>query len=307
MTVTVVVPSRNERFLGKTCQDALEKAAGDVEVIAICDGGWLHEEDFVVPGVTYLHRGSPQGMRAGINAGAALARGEFLMKVDGHCMFSEGYDVELAESCGAQNVVVPRRKRLDPINWCVKEVHKPDIDYMFLSFPDDPNDWGGKGLNGKVWEERNRDTALKAVEIDDLMSAQGSGWFMHRSYFDELELMDEGSYGTFWNEFQEIGLKCWLSGGRVIVNKRAWYAHLHKGKEFGRGYRLLESSLTTGARYTIKWMTEPVGGAWHKATVPLFDLIERFWPVPTWPALPDGSPDRERWEAAAAEIRASTA
>jgi len=103
---------------------------------------------------------------------------------------------------------------------------------------------------------------------------------MLRDYFYELELMDEASYGTFWNEFQEIGLKCWLSGGRVIRNKRTWYAHLHKGKKYGRGYHLGKSTLVQGATYTRKWMTP--GLAWDKQTLPLSWLIERFWPVPSW-------------------------
>lgn len=285
--VSVVIPSRNERFLLPTVEDLLANATGEIEVLVVLDGYWPNPilED---PRVRYIHRGRPRGMRAAINTAVALAKGDFILKTDAHCSFAPGYDETLAADCDSDWVVTPRRERLDAENWCIQETGKPPIDYMYLSYPDDPNDWGGPGLNGKLWEQRNRDAALKAVEIDDLMSAQGSSWFMRRSYFDYLELMDADSYGSFWNEFQEIGLKAWLSGGRCIVNKRTWYAHLHKGKTYGRGYSLSKATLNQGARYTWRWLLEP-GEAWHKAHLPLSWLVERFWPVPTWPA------DRSLW------------
>ncbi len=117
-------------------------------------------------------------------------------------MYGQGYDKILATDCEKNWVVVPRRKRLDPEEWDIKDMHKPDVDYMFLAPPED--ELGG--LNGRLWEEKNRDPELKKVLIDDLMSAQGSAWFMRKEYFYELELMDEERYGTFWNEFQEIAL-----------------------------------------------------------------------------------------------------
>ena len=279
--ISVIIPARNEQFLEPTIKDLLAKAEGDIEVIAVLDGYWPNPAMQIDDKrLKIIHFGQSRGMRPCINAGVAIAQGEFIFKLDGHCMVDQGFDVKLAESCEKKYVVVPRRKRLDAENWCLQESGKPDIDYMYLSYPDDPKDFGGKGLNGKVWDERNKDQKLKGIEIDDLMSAQGSGWFMRKDYFYELELMDDGNYGTFWNEFQEIGLKCWLSGGRVIVNKRTWYAHLHKGKKYGRGYRLDERELIKGATFTKKWFIP--GKAWKKQTLPLSWLIQHFWPVPTW-------------------------
>lgn len=276
--VSILIPSRNEKFLSKTVEDLLNKAQGEVEIIIVMDGYW--EAPIDDPRVHVIHRGAALGMRAGINAAAALAKGRYLLKTDGHCMWDEGYDIKLAADCEADWVVVPRRKRLDPENWTFTELHKPDIDYMYLGAPTDPNDWGGAGLNGKPWNERNADPALKEVLIDDLMSAQGSAWFMHKDYFYFLELMDETHYGTFWNEFQEIGLKCWLSGGEVKVNKKTWYAHLHKGKKYGRGYFLNEKELQKGSGFTKKWLTN---SAWNEKQIhPLSWLIEKFSPVPTW-------------------------
>lgn len=282
--VTVIIPSRSEQFLNPTIRDLLAKAAGHIEVIACLDGYWQRDGDAIIdhPQVRYIHRGTPRGMRAGINAAAALAQGDYLLKTDAHCSFSEGWDDILTQDCDDDWVVVPRRDRLDAENWCLQDTGKPPIDYMYLSYPDDPADWGGPGLNGKPWEERNRDEALRAVEVDDLMSAQGSAWFMHRPYFDHLELMDEANYGSFWSEFQEIGMAAWLGGGRVIVNKRVRQLHLHKGKTYGRGYSLSKETLNQGSRYAKRWM---MNDAWNpkKQTRPFSWLIEKFWPVPSWP------------------------
>lgn len=277
--LSVVIPARNEQFLQNTIDDLLSHAEGEIEVIAVLDGYWPDPALKDDPRVKIIHRGVSHGMRAAINAGVALSKGEYILKIDAHCMVGQGFDKILIADCEDDWVVVPRRKRLDAENWCIQDCGKPDIDYMFLSAPTDPNDFGGAGLHGKLWEEKNRDPELKKVEIDDLMSFQGSAWFMKKSYFYFLELMDEDTYGGFAQEAPEIGLKAWLSGGRVIVNKKTWYAHLHKGKKYGRGYRLSNESLIHGNEATNRFIT---GKAWHKQIHDLKWLVEKFSPCPTW-------------------------
>jgi glycosyltransferase involved in cell wall biosynthesis len=277
--VTIIIPCKNERFLKNTILDVLSKSKGEIEVIPVLDGYWPEAEEIVEDKrVKYLHFGESKGMRWAITAAVAIANGEFIMKLDGHCMVEEGFDTVLAGDCEDNWVVVPRRKSLDAENWCPRP-NREDIDYMYICYPDDPNDWGGPGLNGKVWKEKNRDESLRSVMIDDLMSAQGSGWFMKQKYYQELELLDDVKYGPFFNEFQEIGLKCWLSGGRVVVNKKTWYAHLHKGKQYGRGYHMPKNWLTWGRNGTMEWFN---GKGWHKQTLPLSWLIKKFWPVESW-------------------------
>lgn len=275
--ISVVIPSRNEKFLNQTIEEVLAKAGGDIEVIVTLDGYWQNPL-IGDKRVRYIHRGAPRGMRPGINAAVDIARGEYIMKLDAHCMVDEHFDIKLAADCEPNWVVVPRRKRLDADNWCIQDVGKPDVDYEYLSFPDDPADFGGPGLNGRIWTER----ALERLDtpVDENLSFQGSGWFMRRDYFYHLELMDHVSYGPFWNEAQEIGLKAWLSGGKVMTNKKTWYAHLHKGKTHGRGYKMDPEWLTTGAAFTKNWM---INKAWKHQTIPFNWLIEHFWPLPGWP------------------------
>jgi glycosyltransferase involved in cell wall biosynthesis len=275
MSTTIIIPSRNEQFLTKTIQSLCDNAESEIEIIAVLDGYKVNlPED---QRVHYIENGVSQGMRRCINQAAAIAKGTFLMKLDAHCMVSPGFDRVLAESCEPNWVVIPRRKRLDAENWCIQDVGKPDVDYEYLSFPDTPDDYGGPGLNGRIWTERAVERAN--IPIDENMSFQGSCWFMRKSYFEFLELMDEEHYGTFWNEAQEIGLKAWLSGGKVMTNKNAWYAHLHKGKKYGRGYALDHNQLAIGATYTKKWIHNTM---WGKQALPFAWIIEHFWPVPTW-------------------------
>lgn len=284
--ISIVIPSRNEKFLQPTIEDLIKNARGEVEIIVVLDGYWPDPQLPDYSNVVILHRGKSLGMRNAINSAVAISRGDYIMKIDAHCMVAEGYDLALLESCEDNYVVIPRRKRLDADNWCIKDVGKPDVDYEYVSFPDNPADFGGPGLNGKIWTQRALER--KDILIDDNLSFQGSCWFMKKTYFYELELMDEENYGAFWNEAQEIGMKCWLSGGRVITNKKTWYAHLHKGKTHGRGYSLDHNLMTIGATYTKKWFK--FKEAWSKQTIPLSDLIEKFWPVPTWPE------DRNLWQ-----------
>ena len=124
---------------------------------------------------------------------------------------------------------------------------------------------------------------------EDLMSSQGSVWFMPKKLFYELDLMDESRWGTFYSEFQEVGLKAWLSGfAKVKLTKKTFYAHWYKGRSHGRGYALSNHDRGQADGQVKKWFS--VGEAWEKQKLPLSWLIEKFWPVPTWPE------DRKLWK-----------
>lgn len=272
--LSIIIPSRNEVYLEKTIQDVLTKAQGEIEVIVILDGYWPEKPLIEDSRLKIIHRGSPLGMRAAVNAGVAISKGEYILKCDAHCMFDKGFDKVLTKDCGKNWVVVPRRYALDPENWKILDNPKYPIDYMYLS----------ADLHGEVWNEKNKDQSLQKLPIDDLMASQGSCWFMPKSYYEFLDLEDEENYGKFWNEMQEISFKCWLSGGRMIVNKNTWYAHWHKTK--GRGYSLSGNEQDKALSYIKRWL---INTAWHKQTLPFTWLIEKFWPVPTW------NEDKNKW------------
>jgi len=286
--ISVIIPSRNERFLNNTIHEILDNSVGEIEVIASIDEKWP-EPVIDDKRVTYIHPGTPRGMKAGINACAAVARGEYLMKSDGHCMFAPGFDKVLSADCDDNWVVIPRRKRLDGEKWAIMDVGKPDIDYHYLCFPakDKEHDMG---MHGVMWPQRAVERTDPKYDIDETMSFQGSCWFMKRKYFENhIHGLDELAYGSFAQEPQEIGLKTWLGGGKVMVNKKTWYAHLHKGPRFGKMYRLTmadERVIIEGHNRSAQhWMKGEEPGMIH----PISWLVERFWPVPTWPE------DRSLW------------
>lgn len=286
--VSIIIPARNEVFLQRTIQDILAKAKGDFEIIPVLDGYWVKPEEIVEDKrVVYLHFGEARGMRNAINSAVRIARGEYLLKCDAHVMFDEGFDVKLLEgvpsyiekleeSATPDNwIVIPRRKRLDAEKWKIQDVGKPDVDYEALSSPAD------NGVKGNIWTERILERFGKSqYDIDENLSFQGSCWFMPKSHYENnLKGMSEVGYGTFVREAQEIGLKTWLSGGKIYINKKTWYAHLHKGNKYGRMYFLNTREIEAGNKYCDEFW---FGNKWNEAKYDLAWLIERFMPVPTW-------------------------
>ena len=156
------------------------------------------------------------------------------MKSDEHCAFDQGWDRKLMNDCGRDWVVIPRRYRLDADKWEIIKDHRPPVDYMQIDYPYQRPQDKTCGLHGAEWRSRQKDR--ESVMIDDTPSMQGSCYFMTRYHWDNIiHELDSENYGTFTQEAQEIGMKTWFSGGRVVVNKNTWYAHYHKGKR-GKGY-----------------------------------------------------------------------
>jgi glycosyltransferase involved in cell wall biosynthesis len=276
--VSIIIPSRNERFLPQTVADVLKNARGDVDVIAVLDGYWPEPPLPADPRLHIIHRGKAQGMRPAINAAVGFSRGEYLMKLDAHCMVGEGFDEILKADCDGDWIVVPRRYPLDPESWKIQDNGKIPVDYHYLSYPLATTD-PFLGLHGSPW--RQRSNGREQLLIDDEMSSQGSCWFMSRKHWDNrIGRMEIENYGNFIQEFQELGLKTWLGGGAVKVNKRTWYAHLHKGKKYGRGYWISSQENDAGADFAMRyWMLD----RWEARKRDLRWLIEKFSPVPTWP------------------------
>jgi glycosyltransferase involved in cell wall biosynthesis len=274
--VSAILPSRNEKFLSKTVEDIFNKAKGDIEVIAVLDGSPDNPPIKPHENLNIIKLDSSIGMRLCINKAVESAKGDFILKCDAHCMFAEGFDEILKADCEDNWVVVPRRVSLDPEKWEIANTGKSPVDYHFLCYP-----WHNPevfGLHGQVWKDRAR--AKLDILIDDEMSSQGSCWFMPKKHFNWLGGLSCHGYGTFVQEFQEIGNKTWLGGGRVAINKKTWYAHLHKGKTYGRGYFIDKREMVKGAQYSADfWMNN----RWKERKYDIEWLIDKFWPVPTWP------------------------
>ena len=261
MKLSVIIPARNEFYLAETINSLFESAEGGIEVIAILDGYWPLPPIEDRPNLTLVHHTESIGMRAAINEAANLATGTYLMKCDAHCLFDKGFDTKMIAVCWPNCTVVPRRYALDAEKW---ERGQQKCDYQYIRRED---------FKGRDWNE---------CEGDDLMTFQGSCWFMHRQRFFDLECLDDVNYGHMGKEAQEICLKSWLSGGKCIVNKNTWYAHLDKK---ARGYSLSKETKDKSRLFAMDFWLH---NRWSKQARDFQWLIDKFNP-PSWtpqPSLP---------------------
>lgn len=226
-SVSVIIPSRCERFLDQTILDIKSKFSGPYEIIVTLDGEWAKP----VEGVTYIYNKEAKGMRTAINQAVAVALGKYIMKLDAHCMVDLGIDEKLKAVHQDNWVQSPRRKRFDPEKWELTDLESPDIDYMFVS-----------RYKGHKDNAKNRDPELKKKLMDDVEVFQGSCYFMTKDLFNKLGLLDDKNFGTMGSEALEIALKCRHNGGRVIVNKNTWYAHAHIASRYSGGTEEREKS-----------------------------------------------------------------
>lgn len=275
--VSVIVPARTELFLPQTVADLLAHG-GDIEVIAVLDGYWPEPQLIEDKRLIVLHRGRALGMRAAINAAAGIARGQYLMKCDAHCLFAPGYDETLAADCADNWIVIPRRYSLDAENWRCAD--KTPIDAMYYFYPYAHPD--ELGLHGRPWNERGREMRKAKLTLYEDMTFQGSCWFMHRDHWRRIGGMSETGYETFMGEPQEIGLKTQLGpwGGLIMRNTRTYYAHLHKGKTYGRMYYMSQQERTRGNAYSFDYWWN---NRWAERVHDIEWLIDSFLPLPGWP------------------------
>ena len=275
--VSVIIPARNEIFLQQTIDNLLENATGEIEIIAGLDGYWPNPPIRDDKRVHLLHFSTVQGMRNNINAMVRISKGEYIMKCDAHCAFAPGFDEVLVRDCVERNwIMIPRRYSLDVEGWGIEDNGKVrDSHYLSYptAFPD--NTYLGFGMHVKDWYGRGMERAEHMIDED--MTFQGSCWFMHKEYYTP---MNEVGYGPFIQEAQELGLKIQLSGGKIMTNKNTWYAHLWKGKRFGRMYDLSRQESKIGEIYSADFW---YNNRWDKRIHDFEWLIDKFWPIPTWP------------------------
>lgn len=289
--LSVIIPSFKDPFLQKTIDSLLENSRGKIEVIAVLDGYTPPKPIKADPRVKILILPQNLGMRFAINAGIAKARGKFLMKTDSHCLFGPGFDVILTQNCAENWLVIPRRYSLDENKWERIET-RPVRDYHYLTFPTYIRGYG-ISISNQDWLRRGSERPGPEYDIDDTMTFQGSCWLANRKHFLKRVGSLDGrreTYSPFGGEQLEIGLKYWLGGDEVKVVKKTWYAHLSKQPRhykdgiFPRGYKnyLAARGRTWAAKH---WMEGNEPNMVHS----LSWLVEKFWPVPTWPE------DRKLW------------
>ena len=295
--LSILIPARNELFLGKTVENILENIRGDTEVIIVFDGAWA---DPPIPDherVTIIYHNESIGQRAATNEACRLSSAKYVMKVDAHCAFDEGFDVKMMAEMRDNWTMVPTMYNLHAFDWVCKCGHRI---YQGPT-PKKCEKCGGTMEREIIWRPRlsrksNHYRFDKTLhfqywgaygkrpeaqgEIADTMSLQGSCFMMTREKYWELDICDE-AHGSWGQQGTEVACKTWLSGGEVKVNKKTWYSHMFRtqGGDFGFPYPISGRQVEKARQYSKELF---LMGKWPKAKHDLNWLLNKFYPVPDW-------------------------
>jgi len=276
--VSIIIPARSEGpVLQRTVADIYEKATGEIECIIGFDGPPYQNLEFQ-PTQSILIEPVQIGLKALINKLAQAATGKYILKTDAHCMFAPGFDETLLADMQPNWVVTPRFYVLNAARWEWQDERFWDFFHLVCPL----TDRRGYRFKAGGHDMERTQARLNGSAIDETMQMHGSAWFVNRDFF----LNDIGGFPTYdpFGHAQEppyLGLKAWLGpwGGALMVNKKCWYAHWHQENR-NRGYRMGKAqekiSYDIAANF---WMRN----TWPERAHDIEWLIDKFWPVPTWP------------------------
>lgn len=251
--ISVIIPAYKEPFLQQTIDSLYRSAQESIEVIVVLDSYW---PDDPITNAIVVHSTQDIGMRTAINLGVSQARGKYIMKCDGHCLFPKGFDLILKRDAQPKWTLVPILYGLDIQNWRRTGRRR---EFQFVRKTD---------MKGQDWPEFAE--RVKGQQLCDLFTSQGSCWFMEKAWFEFIGGEDDINYGGGGREAQEISLKTWTKGGRYVLDRNLWYAHWRKPRAYATKKR---SNRDKSRRYALKHWQQEEDISW---------LIKKFAPVPSW-------------------------
>jgi glycosyltransferase involved in cell wall biosynthesis len=270
--VSVLIPARNELYLFRTILDLQTNAAGPIDIWIFADS-WNDHRDVLDRVLAMdsnsvhvvVNDGPAVGIRRASNHLADLAPGPYLYRVDAHCAFSPAWDIALKNAADPKTVVVPAMRILDPVAWTAERgggnYYYIDQDFRYKTLP---------GVRAKA-------------AVVEIMVFIGAAWFCRKTTWQALGGYDDRFYK--WGESGvEWSLKTWLNGGRLVLDRRSWFAHWFRGKfPYAISGKKIESNRTAIREYyqnyhgerSVKW------------------LVRKFKPLPGWhfEATPEGTPE----------------
>ncbi len=289
--VSIIVPSCNEiavtnegiNVVQKTVREIYEKATGEFEVIVGFNGP-EYQKFPNFPNLKVINLPVNVGIKTLINVLAITASGKYIYKTDAHCSFGKGFDEILQADMQDNWLVTPRFYVLTGATWKKQQRDGKDelYDYFFLSCPF-TDKRGFRFKAGGHWPQLTAERLNDSkYDLDETPQFHGSGWFVEKDFF----LNKIGGFPTLdplghAQEPPNLGLKYWLGpwDGKVMVNKKTWYAHMHQdGRD--KGYRYTREqervSYDVWANY---WMSDK----WLERVHDIDWFIEKFMPMPGWP------------------------
>lgn len=286
-------------FLGRTIEDILSNIEADTEIIVALDGAWPETPLPQHPRLTVIYHPKSVGQRAATNEAAKLSTAKYVMKVDAHCAFDKGFDKKLIADMQDDWTTVPVMRNLHAFDWVCEDGHrryqgpsgpchtckKPttrDVVWIPKTNPQSTSYRFDRTLHFQYWNEYKKHQKGDLVES---MSLQGSCFMLTREKYWELNICDE-TWGSWGNQGSEVALKTWLSGGRVVVNKKTWYAHMFRtqGGDFGFPYPQSGKEVERAREISRDIFLKD---AWPQAKHTLQWLIDKFQP-PEWESLSKG-------------------
>jgi len=286
MSVSVIIPARNEKYLAQTIQSTIAAAKGDYEIIAVCDGYWPDPAIQDHPKVNVLHFTEAIGQRAATNAAAKVATKKYIMKIDGHTIMDEGFDLKLEKDIEGHPdwTICPLMYGLDVGNWKPRLEKRP-TEFMYIG------NWDGRKIRIQYWHDYRKRPESKG-QIVDLMVGMGNCFFLEWERFLDLGGLDE-NHGSWGQVGIEVACKSWLSGGRHVLSRNTWFSHWFR-KDVGFPYPLSGKQVEEARAYSIDLWTN---NKWPKQKRTFQWLINKFAPIPSWDGesvKQDGEFD-ERW------------
>jgi len=299
--LSILIPARNEEWLSRTIEDILEHIEADTEVIAVLDGRLADPVIKQHKRVSVVFLQENIGQRASINLACRLSKAKYIMKVDAHCSFDQGFDrkmIEAFKKTGDNVIMVPLMKNLHVFDWICKECKRRI--YQGPT-PDKCLKCGGKMERDILWRAKKspnstsycfdnephfqyfgqfKKTKEGKKDLSETMSLQGSCFMCTRKNYWRLDLCDEKA-GSWGNQGIEVALATWLSGGRVICNHNTWYAHLFRtqGGDFGFPY----NNKGNEVKKTKQFIKDKFWNNKHPKQIhPVSWLVDRFYPAKGW-------------------------
>lgn len=283
-------------FLKRTVEDLLEHIEGNTEIIIVLDGDWADPPIPDHPRVTLIYYPESIGQRAACNRAAALSRAKYVMKVDAHCAFDQGFDVKLMADMQDDWCMVPVMRNLHAFNWKCKNGHTR---YQGPSGP--CKECGEPTERDVVWiskkSPQSRAYCFDSTphfqymndftkrpegrgDITETMSLQGSCFMLTREKYWEWDVCNE-EFGSWGSQGIQVACSVWLRGGRVVCNNRTFYSHLFRtqGSDFSFPYPLSGNQVSHAKNKAREVF---FGGKLKNQIHPLSWLVERFWPVRGW-------------------------
>lgn len=313
--LSIIIPARCEKYLSQTIADIIKHKEGKTEVIAVLDGEWPEPAIEQHPDVTVVYFNKSIGQRAATNQGVRISKAKYVIKTDAHCSFDQGFDVKLMADMQDNWTMVPLMKHLHVLDWkcdkCGNTWDQGSVPYRCYTRTgsdgkgkvENPNCDSTSFSRVEYWEARKYpinktyrfDNTLhfqyapefadrEELKINDhlveSMSIQGSFFMLTRERYWGLNICDE-RHGSWGQQGTEVSCKTWLSGGRVVINKNTWYAHLFRtqGGEFSFPYPNPEHKIREAREYSRDiWFNNK----FEKQIYPLKWLIDKFSPVRGW-------------------------